>query len=233
MTEAVFTGPDDVAARLEAAGYLSDPLLQASAAHPGLPGPHLGPDPRRHLRPGVSVAAPTAARHHQRRADPPAHRRGGQGRLRVRGPAAGGPQRLPGHHPRDGHGGGDPAALRGAHLEQHPRAVRGAEAALPLPPPRLPGSCTREGHRRRPGARGAGAARGRPGARGALAALAGTQEGAVHRRDPRLGARTLLELGYDHIDEGVASSTITVLLKHRTDVDKGLAHLAAPAAATA
>jgi len=44
-------------------------------------------------------------------------------------------------------------------------------------------------------------------------------------------ARTLLELGYDSIDEGVAASTITVLLKHRTDVEKGLAHLAAPAPA--
>ncbi len=43
-------------------------------------------------------------------------------------------------------------------------------------------------------------------------------------------ARTLLELGYDHIDEGVARSTITVLVKHRSDMDKALAHLAVPPA---
>jgi MoxR-like ATPase len=41
-------------------------------------------------------------------------------------------------------------------------------------------------------------------------------------------AHTLLELGYDAIDEGVARSTITVLLKHRSDVEKGLQHLSAP-----
>ncbi len=43
-------------------------------------------------------------------------------------------------------------------------------------------------------------------------------------------AQTLLELGYDHIDEGVARSTITVLVKHRSDMDAALAHLAVPPA---
>ncbi len=42
-------------------------------------------------------------------------------------------------------------------------------------------------------------------------------------------ARALLELGYDDIDEGVVDTTLTVLLKERSDVEKALAHLAAPA----
>jgi MoxR-like ATPase len=42
-------------------------------------------------------------------------------------------------------------------------------------------------------------------------------------------ARTLVELGYDAIDEGVARRTLTVLLKHQSDVDKALAHLDVPA----
>jgi MoxR-like ATPase len=40
-------------------------------------------------------------------------------------------------------------------------------------------------------------------------------------------ARTLLELGYDGIDEGVVRATITVLLKHQSDVERALAHLGA------
>ena len=38
-------------------------------------------------------------------------------------------------------------------------------------------------------------------------------------------ARTLLALGYDAIDEGVAQRTLGVLLKHRTDVEKAMGHL--------
>jgi MoxR-like ATPase len=41
-------------------------------------------------------------------------------------------------------------------------------------------------------------------------------------------ARALLELGYDAIDEGVARSTLAVLLKHQSDIDKAGKHLAAP-----
>jgi MoxR-like ATPase len=44
-------------------------------------------------------------------------------------------------------------------------------------------------------------------------------------------ARSLLELGFDRIDEGVARTTLTVLLKHRTDVDKALEHLQLPSGA--
>jgi MoxR-like ATPase len=43
-------------------------------------------------------------------------------------------------------------------------------------------------------------------------------------------ARSLLALGYDAVDDGVARATFTVLLKHQSDVDKALAHLELPAA---
>ena len=42
-------------------------------------------------------------------------------------------------------------------------------------------------------------------------------------------ARTLLALGYDSIDAEVAAATVSVLLKHRTDIAKALAHLSVPA----
>jgi MoxR-like ATPase len=42
-------------------------------------------------------------------------------------------------------------------------------------------------------------------------------------------ARTLVELGYDAIDEGVARSTVMVLLKHQSDLEKARKHLAKPA----
>jgi MoxR-like ATPase len=42
-------------------------------------------------------------------------------------------------------------------------------------------------------------------------------------------ARALLELGYDTIDEGVARATLSVLLKHQSDVDKAMGHLTTPA----
>jgi len=40
-------------------------------------------------------------------------------------------------------------------------------------------------------------------------------------------ARSLLALGYDTIDDEVTRTTISVLLKHDTDVEKGVAHLGA------
>jgi MoxR-like ATPase len=42
-------------------------------------------------------------------------------------------------------------------------------------------------------------------------------------------ARTLLALGYDSIDEGVAQTTLSVLLKHATDIEKARTHLSVPA----
>ncbi|GGI06863.1 AAA family ATPase [Egicoccus halophilus] len=41
-------------------------------------------------------------------------------------------------------------------------------------------------------------------------------------------ARTLLELGFDAVDEGVARSTLNVLLKYQQDVEKAAAHLKLP-----
>ena len=48
---------------------------------------------------------------------------------------------------------GDPPADRGAHLQRHPRAVRGAQAPLPLPAPGLPERRAGAGDRAVPGAR--------------------------------------------------------------------------------
>ena len=42
-------------------------------------------------------------------------------------------------------------------------------------------------------------------------------------------AQALLELGFESIDEGAARSTLSVLLKHRTDLEKALKHLEVPA----
>jgi MoxR-like ATPase len=41
-------------------------------------------------------------------------------------------------------------------------------------------------------------------------------------------ARTLLELGFDTIDEGVAKATMNVLLKYQQDVEKATGHLRLP-----
>jgi MoxR-like ATPase len=41
-------------------------------------------------------------------------------------------------------------------------------------------------------------------------------------------ARTLLELGFDTVDEGVARSTMNVLLKYQQDVEKATGHLRLP-----
>ncbi len=50
------------------------------------------------------------------------------------------PQRLPGDHPRARHHRRDPQAARRPDVQRDPRAVRGAQAPLPLPAPRLPGA---------------------------------------------------------------------------------------------
>ena len=41
-------------------------------------------------------------------------------------------------------------------------------------------------------------------------------------------ARTLLELGFDSVDENVARSTLTVLLKYQQDVERAASHLEVP-----
>ncbi|HVM20946.1 MAG TPA: MoxR family ATPase [Egibacteraceae bacterium] len=42
-------------------------------------------------------------------------------------------------------------------------------------------------------------------------------------------AQALLELGFDTVDDTAARTTLSVLLKHRSDLTKGLAHLEVPA----
>ncbi len=82
-----------------------------------------------------------------------ADRRGRPGRGRDRGAAARDPVRLPGVDPRAGHDVRHADPARVPHVEQHPRALRGAQAALPLPAHRLPGHGAREGDRAHQGAR--------------------------------------------------------------------------------
>ena len=81
----------------------------------------------------------------------------------------------------------DAQAVRAADLQRHPRAVRGAQASLPVPAHRLPRPRSGAAH---PAVAGAGAAR--EARRGAgphhrRAARHAAQEGAVGRRDHRLG----------------------------------------------
>ena len=134
-------------------GPLRVELQEAAAAHPGRLRPVLAGARGGHLLRGVPPD-PTAAR-----GDPvagaggPPGRRGGPGGAGDRGPAARDPLGVPGVDPRARHGAGhpDPAGL--PHLQQHPRAVRGAEAPLPLPAHRLPPARAGAGHHRDPGAR--------------------------------------------------------------------------------
>ena len=125
------------------------------------------------------------------RADEPgrvAHRRGRPRRDRDRGAAARGALRLPGVDPRARHDRGQAAPARVPHVEQHPRAVGGAEAPLPVPAHRLPRHRPREGDRA--GARARGRRRaGRADRQGRqLDPQHRPEEGAVDLGDDRLGA---------------------------------------------
>ena len=116
----------------------------------------VGRDPRRRLRRGVPALPAAADRDPPHRADRAAHRRDRQGRRRGRGPAARGAQSdFQVTIPELGTISGHPPADRVPDLQRHPRAVRGAQAPLPLPAPGLPGRRPREGDRAVPGARGA------------------------------------------------------------------------------
>ena len=65
----------------------------------------------------------------------------------------GDPQRLPGVDPGTGHHRGHPDPARVPHLQQHPRALRGPEAPLPVPLHRLSRPPAGAGHRPDQGAR--------------------------------------------------------------------------------
>ena len=82
---------------------------------------------------------------------------------------------------------GAPAPDRGPHVEQHPRAVGGAEAPVPVPAHRLPRHRPREGDRAGAGARDRRRARRADRARRALDPRARPEEGALDLGDDRLG----------------------------------------------
>ena len=159
---------------------------QADPAHPGRLR-RLGPDQDRRVQRGVPADASTADRDPAHRADGAADRRDRQGRHRDRGPAAGGAQRLRGDRAGTGHDHRRAHTVRPADLQRHPRAVRGAQAPLPVPAHRLPRSRTGAAHSVVPGAGVARAPRRGTGAHHRRAARHATQETAVGGRDHRLG----------------------------------------------
>ena len=114
-------------------GPLRVELQEAAAADPGRRGQLVAAARGGHLLRGVPPHPSAARGHPVARAGGAAGRRGRPGRARDRGAAARDPLRVPGVDPRARHGAGhpDPAGL--PHLQQHPRALRGAEAPLPLP----------------------------------------------------------------------------------------------------
>ncbi len=163
-------------------------LQEAAPADPGRGRAVLVGDPRRHLHRGVPPHPAAAHRDPARGPHRPADRRGRQDRRRGGGPAARGALGLPGHDPRAGHRRGGAAPVRRAHLQRHPRAVRGGQAPLPVPAPRLPRRRAGAGDRAQPGARPRGRRRAPARRRGRSAARAGAEEGTLDRGVRGLGA---------------------------------------------
>ena len=163
---------------------------QADPAHPvrHRDRPRLGPDQERRVQRGVPAVAAAADRDPPHRAHRAADRRDRQGRHRDRGPAArGAVSDFAVTVPELGTITADPHAVRGADLQRHPRAVRGAQAPLPVPAHRLPRSRPRAAHPAVAGARAARAARRGTGPHHRRAARHAAQEAAVGGRDHRLG----------------------------------------------
>ena len=111
------------------------------------------------------------------------------------------------------------AALRGAHLQRHPRAVGGGQAALPLPAPRLPR------HRARAGDRTSQV----PGLDDRIAGRLVDTVARLRELDlkkaPSIAesvdwARTLVALEVGELDDAVVDRTLGVLLKHASDHDR-------------
>ena len=133
--------------------------------------------------------------------------------------------RVPGLDPRARHGAGHPAAHGLPHLQQHPGALRGAQAPLPLPARRLPRPRPRARDRPGQGARHQRGA-GRPGGpHRALAAHARAAQGPVGLRDARLGAHAgPARRGDDRCRRG-GRDTLHVLLKYQTDIERATKEL--------
>jgi hypothetical protein len=128
-------------------------------------------------------------------------------------------------HPRAGHhhGEADPAGV--PHLEQHPRAQRGAEASLPVPARRLPRHGPREGDRAHQGAGRLGEPRRPDRPHRAQHPPAGPEEVAVSVSETIDWARTLVLLGIENIDAQQAKDTLHILLKYQTDIAKAAKEL--------
>ena len=117
----------------------------------------------------------------------------------------------------------DPARV--PHVEQHPRAVRGAEAALPLPPRRLPDAGAGEGDRAGQGARASPT-----NLADQIARIVRSIRQLDLKKAPSVSetldwARTLLLLNIDTIDEKTAKETLHILLKYQTDIAKATKEL--------
>ena len=148
-----------------------------------------------------------------------ADRRDRQDRPGVRGDAARAALGLPDLDPRDGpHRGADDAA-RAADLEQHARADRGAQAPLPLPLAGLPGSSSTSSTIVRLHA---------PEldehvARRLVEVIAMVRDLDL-KKPPSIAesidwARALLLLGARDIDAKTFRDTMSIIVKHRTDLD--------------
>ena len=144
------------------AGALRVELQEAAAAHPGRAGrrPVVGGDPRRHLHRRVP-ADPAAADRDPARASRRccSSTRSTRPTSRSRGCCSRCSRDFQVTIPELGTVGRRTPPVRGAHLQRDPRAVRGGQAALPLPAPRLPRRRARARDRALAGARPRRAAR--------------------------------------------------------------------------
>ena len=122
-------------------------------------------------------------------------------------------------HPRARPDRGQDPAGRAADLEQHPRADRGAQAPLPVPVARLPRPRARA--RDRPPALARARRDHRPQARRDRppGPRARPEEAAVSIAESIDWARALLLLGANDIDDATFKETMSVIVKHRTDLD--------------
>ena len=158
-----------------------------------------------------AIASPESGR--------PAGRRDRQDRPGVRGDAARAAERLPDLDPGTGPDRGPDAPGRAAHVQQLARAHRGVEAPLPVPLARLPDRRARARDRAaaRAGAAGDGRAAARRGRRGWCASW-------TWKKPPSIAesidwARALLLLGAQDIDQQTFRDTMSIIVKHRTDLD--------------
>ena len=149
----------------------------------------------------------------------PADRRDRQDRPGVRGDAARAAERLPDLDPGAGPDRGPHAPGRAADVEQLARADRGAQAPLPVPVAGLPdrGARARDRAPARAGAAGDGRAAARRGRRRWCASW-------TSKKPPSIAesidwARALLLLGAQDIDQQTFRDTMSIIVKHRTDLD--------------